>query len=281
MQRAPTFESEPARPVAWAVLRAPQWLHFLALPLAAFDQGSRSSAAIASVVRGVVLAALALSYAYGLNAISDRRSDLDAAKNPLRGMEVVPQRVVLVVAGTGMAALLLALLAGRPVLYAVSASLAASTVYSVGPRLKVLPGIGTLLNVAIFAPILLFGVQPSRPAPAGLGLLLVTFAVLVLENQLLHERADAAEDAGASVRTTARALGEQATVRLVLGLGVLGASSVALFEGSQAERLCAALVCLLGCAPAWLRAPWVRRRRVHRWLALGGGAVLFAMGFFR
>src|SRR5262249_15234378 len=153
----------------------------------------------------LAIAALLLSYAYGLNAISDRATDLDERKNPL--LHVTDCRAALtVVLAAGGAALLLSLLFPPIVRAAAAISLASATVYSTGPRAKRVPVVGTLLNLGIFAPLLWLGRE--RP----LWIEVVAFAVLLLQNQLLHERADAAEDAAAGVHSTASALGERGTL---------------------------------------------------------------------
>jgi 4-hydroxybenzoate polyprenyltransferase len=245
-------------PTAWKALRARQWLHFLFLPAA-------SMAGPLSLLHGIAVAACALAYAYGLNAISDRVTDLDVRKNPLVGATSaqLPALLSLLL----LAALGLGALAGATSLEAAAISLLASTVYSVGPRLKRVPLLGTLLNLAMFAPLLL--VAPGAAPSPSLRLLGAAFATLLVQNQLLHERADAVEDAAAHARTTGRVLGEGSTHLLVLAVGVAGA---ALLGGVAAAAIgLVTAASLLPCSNA------AARRVRHRWLALLAGAILFGV----
>jgi 4-hydroxybenzoate polyprenyltransferase len=266
------------------ILRARQWAHFLALPLAGFDP----AAGWHRLALGCALATLALAYAYGLNAISDRATDLDPRKNPLVGHLALPRTAAALVIGCGAAALALASTSGALVTTAVAVSLAASTTYSVGPRWKAVPAAGTLLNAAIFAPLLVFSTLSTSSTsstssavggapPGGLAAQLAAFTALLLQNQLLHEEADAAEDTAAGTRSTAIALGPTRLRVAAAGLGIAGAALAGLASPSRASAAAALAALLAGTAVAVRDRPLAARRRViHRWVAFAGGALLFA-----
>jgi 4-hydroxybenzoate polyprenyltransferase len=253
-----------------AALRCRQWLHFALLPLAG------QLATDARLVGGVAVAGLCLAYAYGLNGISDRATDLDPSKNPLAGVDRYDPSVRLVLAACAAAALGGAAVLGWRPLLAASASLGAGTVYSVGPRIKRFPVVCTLSNVVIFAP-LLWLARATSGAPAGFALLVASFVVQLVQNQLLHECADAPEDARAGVLTTARLLGEPTTRRLVVLLGAAGALATARLSPSTLGAAVAILGLTLTTAialPDGLTP--TDRRTTHRRLALAAGAALFA-----
>ena len=158
---------------------------------------------------------------------------------------------------------------------ATTVSLLASTVYSVGPRLKALPGIGTLLNAVIFAPLLALGA--SSALPPGFGVLASSFGALLLQNQILHEQADLHEDAAAGTYTTARALGPRARSVIVGALAALGFAGACVWAPSKASRVVACIV--IGAGSAWAVGLGQGRvadcRRVHRWLSFAGGAMIY------
>ena len=258
------------------MLRARQWVHFVVLPAAAIGPRLASVPVLPHLARALVLAAAALGYAYGLNAISDRGTDLDAHKNPLAGAQACPRSASALVALSFAVALGLAITAGPRALIGTSISLAAATVYSVGPQLKALPAVGTLLNAAMFGPVLFFAADaPGAGTPPTL--LTATFLVLLLQNQLLHERADEHEDKAAGALTTARALGRTRTTALIVALGLAGVAVAVFLEGSRASlagalaTLVAAGACAFGFADAR------RRRAMHRRVAFAGGALVFAL----
>jgi 4-hydroxybenzoate polyprenyltransferase len=233
-----------------AALRAPQWLHFLALPAAGLDGAALARPAQLALRLGgaVGLAALALAYAYGLNAISDRATDLDPRKNPLAGVAACPPAIVAAMIAVGAGALVAGFALGH--LGAVTGSLAAATIYSIGPRLKRLPFLGTALNAGIFVPMLFFA--RSDVAPSAFVLWTTTFTALLLQNQLLHERADAVEDAASGVRTTARVLGDRATWGLALALGVVGVTMAFVVAPSLVAALLSTAVLIAGSVVAGL-----------------------------
>lgn len=260
-------------------LRARQWRHFAVLPLAGLDLPRLGSAAgwwRAALALGV--ASLILGYAYGLNAVTDRATDHSGRKNPLRGQGRLPWSVWAVLGATLGAALLGArALEGEGFGWA-SLALVASTLYSAGPRLKRWPLVGTLCNAAIFAP-LLFLLRDDRSAPL-LPLHAVTFLGLILQNQLLHELADAAEDASARTLTTARLLGEPRTRRLVaaLALPFVGLAFRVAPPASLVAPLVASLALLSGAVIA-LRVPSAAAgRRWHRRASLLLCGALFVGG---
>lgn len=259
-----------------AVLRVGQWLHLLPLPAAAMAPRDLPQQLPALAI-GVAAAAGALAFAYGANALADRSTDLDAVKNPLVSADPTPLDVGVVAAAAALA-LALGVGAGPRACAAVLLSLASAALYSLGPRAKVLPGLGTLLNVGIFAPLLL--VAPAGlPLPAALPCWMAAFVALLLQNQLLHERADAAEDAHAGTLTTGRWLGESGTRRLAAVVGLVGsavatalAPDVGLAMATTAALGTAAVLCLAAPGPAAVR------RVLHRRFAIVAGAILYATG---
>ena len=273
---------------AFLVLRAmrfPQWWHFLTLPLAPLAAaGSVGSAAIRPLVLATLGAAGCLAFAFGLNAVTDRSGDRSRRKNPLAGRRHVPATVHVAIAASAVLGLCSSALLGTISLLAAGLSLVSGLAYSAGPRLKARPGLGTACNALIFTPLLALGA--SRAALSGplLGLAGV-FAVLLTQNQLLHEIADREEDVGAGSRTSAGVLGPRRARALAAALGLLGAV-VALVAGAfglgalDLRAVGAAAGLLLGSAVTLWPAPTptVARTR-HRWASaaiLGG--LLLALG---
>ncbi len=260
----------------WRVLRFGQWWYFAPLPLAGLvAPGVRAPLAPAALLRHTLLcgvAGLLLAFAYGLNAITDRRTDSDPAKNPLAGALRVPLAASAVVLGTAVGALGLAWVLDPLAAAAAGCSLAAAVLYSAGPRLKRFPLLGLLANLAIFAPLPFLGLSQFAPRPPLFDALVGVFLVLLTQNQLLHELADAPDDARAGDRTTARWLGARRTSAL---LGVLGAAGVGLalaWATTPAEGVVGATLAAAGTAVAlWPGAAPLRRRRQHRLVSLAGG----------
>lgn len=189
-------------------IRLRDWWHFLLLPLA-------SGGPPLAVARGVCLAFAILAFGYLVNGLSDRGLDSDTRKNPLGSSG----RPALVAAGFALLALVLSLSGPLVVTLATVTSLAAGTVYSIGPRLKRFPLVGTLANAACFAPLLWLGVPDGAPR-ADLATLTALFVLLLLQNQLLHEAADRDDDARGRVLTTFRAIGRRPAALLAAALGV-------------------------------------------------------------
>jgi 4-hydroxybenzoate polyprenyltransferase len=259
-ERAPTLKA----------LRIWQWKHFVLLPAAVLQLSSPARAA-AQVAVACVVAALALAYAYGLNAITDRADDDDAGKNPLVGLPVLPRATLPLVASTACFALLLAALLGPLAAVATALSLAASTVYSAGPRWKAVPIFGTLLNAVIFVPLTVTGGLPQ----GGFALRLASFVALLLQNQLIHELADAREDARARVFTTGHLLGERGVATGVAALGILGAIVGFALAPPPVALVNGVALALVTLAILRTRSPAAKRRTMHRALAVLAGAVIF------
>jgi 4-hydroxybenzoate polyprenyltransferase len=266
-------------PAALRVLRASQWLHFAVLPLAGMDRATLASPA--GLARGAVAAlaaSLALGYAYGVNALGDRASDVSAAKNPLAGVARVPADTKIVVASAAVGALSISMLLGPAALVLVLSSLVAGTVYSVGPRLKAWPVVGALFNTAIFTPLLALATPEGAAPPPARAVLCATFVGLILQSQLLHEAADADEDAAGGVLTTARLLGSRWTRALTVAL----AAPFTLLAVALAPRpwvgWAAAVALAGGAAAALFERDWAEARRLHRRVAALGGALLFSAG---
>lgn len=225
-----------------------------------------------SVSSGVLIAAGALAYAYGLNALADCSMDTDKGKNALAGVDEIPGLVRWFVAITGMATLALASAQGTSALIAALVSIFAGTIYSVGPRLKAVPVVGTLLNVPIFAPLLFVGVR-NHP-PAAMPLLVVCFSVLLVMNQLLHECADLDEDRRGGLVSTALLLGEGRIKPLIIAIALSGGLCAFMLASAPAVGLLAGITMLLVGGIALLPAAPALRRQWHRWGALFAGGVI-------
>lgn len=261
--------------IAFQTMRVPQWLHFLLLPWAAWRVGEVTLQALGLGFAG---AATALAYAYGMNALADRHSDQSVAKNPLRGEREVSLFVRASIALMALATLAIAWAMAPIARAALLVSLVASTVYSVGPRAKSRPFLGALANALIFVPLLYVGVGAGawQDAFRATGLIAIVFTTMLLQNQLVHELADAAEDVLARDRTTAMMLGARRARLGCVWLGVAGSVAVILLEpltlaalvGVVAMLLCGGLA-MASLAPALLRM-------AHRFVSMALGALLFA-----
>ncbi|MBZ5711340.1 UbiA family prenyltransferase [Nannocystis pusilla] len=251
-------------------LRAGQWAHFVPLPLAGAPLQDMLSGTcpIGPVLWACLAGALCLACAYGLNAHADRASD-GRGKNPLAGAAVGPAALVPAIACGLLAAVAAARSGG---LGPAALSLAAGGFYSAGPRLKRWPGVGTLANVAIFAPLLALVGAPRTPGFWGMS---AVFAGLLLQNQLVHERADEAEDRRAASYTTAQWLGRAGVAAAGRGLALAGSLAAALLLGPWAA-LCGAAGLVVGAGQIG-RADAAAARRRHRTLALVTGAAIYAL----
>lgn len=263
------------------VLRAKQWAHFAPLPLAMVERSALDSPRdLGRAALAVAAASLCLGYAYGINAIADRASDASASKNPLAGVETVPLGAKVVVFTAAALALATSLSLGLFATGLTVASLAAGTLYSVGPRLKAWPVAGALFNTVIFAPLLGLALRDGASAPRGAAVLSLTFVGLIFQSQLLHEAEDAEEDARGRVFTTARWLGPRLTrivatwlaapfallaIALAPGAG-LGVTAVAALAG--------------GAAVAFFERDFAAARRAHRYVTAAGGALVLLVRFF-
>jgi hypothetical protein len=133
-----------------------------------------------------------------------------------------------------------------------------------------------IADALIFLPLPLLCSWPGGLRAAWLG---PALAVLLVQSQLLHEGADAAEDAAASDRTTAAWLGADGTRRVLLAAGIAGgASALALGVGGPHAWLAVPAVALhvLATVAALRAGDAAAVRGVHRRVGVAGGAVLFA-----
>jgi 4-hydroxybenzoate polyprenyltransferase len=266
---------------ALGVLRVRQWLHFAALPLAGLDRtaiGAR--AGLGRGALGVATASLALGYAYGINALTDRASDTSVEKNPFAGRDHVPAAAQAVVAGAAAAALLASFPLGARARGLTLASLGAATAYSAGPRMKALPGLGLVFNTAIFAPLLGLALPAGAPPPRAYAALCATFVGQLVQSQLLHELADAAEDEAGRALTTARLLGPRWARACVAAAALVSASAALALAPRPAVGLCAAAGLVYSAARALSERDPAEARRVHKRVAAASGALLFAVGLF-
>lgn len=263
---------------AWRAVRAPHWWYFTPLPLASLvGENSASPELAIRCIGSMIVTALCLAYAYGLNGIADRRMDQNAAKNSLAGVTGVPREAVALVASCVLGALLVAAALTPFALLGASISLVAGTLYSSLLRLKRLPVIGTIVNVLIFAPLPLLAVS-GTPTPAVL-FLTYCFWVLVTQNQILHEVSDAAEDESAGVHTTGAVAGTAGIRVLAVLLGPLAAVLLWLLPDWPAVRQTAALGLCGGAVMVALcsRDRARQLRFAHRWYSLAVGMLLFAL----
>lgn len=261
--------------IALASLRTPQWLHFCALPLAGLGGGpfTPGAAAWLRALLGGLIAGGCLGCAYGINAALERRTDRCAAKNPLVAAPGLAAPVIVCASLVGALALALARALGPWALLACGLSLACGVAYSVfGKRVPVL---GLALNTGIFAPLMAVLLVPGA-VPAGWAHELAVFCLLLIQNQLIHELADADEDRAAGARTTARLLGARATIRLALAVGfVIPPVSAALAPSRDLALLAAAIAAIATMIAADARRAPARARVRHRVTACIGGALLW------
>jgi 4-hydroxybenzoate polyprenyltransferase len=267
------------RDTSWAdaarALRARQWLHFTTLPAAAIGAGAPLS--LSRLFLGSGVAASLLAYAYGANAIADRATDASARKNALAGVVAVPLRATGLVLGSGALALAGALVLGGVATAAAAIVLVVATVYSTGPRWKATPGLGTLLNALLFAPLALLAFDGLGAALGSRPLLVrvAAFVPMLLQNQLLHELADADEDARAGTLTSARVLGSAGVRAACVALGALGVGLAFVTAGPRVAALSAlALAAMTAVAVAPKDA--AAARAAHRRAGLVAGAIVFA-----
>jgi len=264
---------------AWCErVRLGRWAHFLVLPLATYDPFSPCCDALLAAVRGVASAFALLTFGYLLNSVSDRQMDLDARKNPFIANGVGEHRHSLT--GALLLSVLLALFSPWPAQIATAVCLAFGCVYSMGPRIKSIPFVGTLANLGNFGPLLFVGMSDAT-LPPHFGYVALIFGTLLLQNQLIHEAADALEDHSGGLRTTWLALGQRWTAVLASFLG-LGATAAATRLGPSAESTAFMGVTVFGAGfpvlLAWRGAhasDAARLRVTHRWCALAFGIAIF------
>jgi hypothetical protein len=261
--------------------RVRDWLQFLPLPLATFDPSPPLSAGLFAAARGVASAFAILAFGFLVNSIADRRMDLDVRKNPLIHPERGAYRYVLV--GLLSVTLILAAFAPWPAQLASLLCVGFLSAYSAGPRLKAIPIVGSLMNLGNFTPLLYVGMRDAS-LPPHFSYVALTFAALLLQNQLIHEGADQIEDRGGGVRTTWLTLGRWWTALFAAAAG-LGATVAAAYLAPviQAKAFAAFGIALfVGAFPlllAWRGGDWrqaARLRIAHRWCAALFGSGLFA-----
>jgi 4-hydroxybenzoate polyprenyltransferase len=274
----------PSAPGWLALTRFRQWGHLIVLPLAGAEVPVRGNDEMLALARGVAIGAGILSYGYLLNALADRTMDRDWRKNPLAGAPgLLTSRLALV--PWMLAAVTLGLAATGPIVVFVAAAVPVffGALYSVGPRLKAVPIVGTLLNAVLFGPLLLLGVRAEVP-PATWALAFA-FAAMLIQNQLLHEAADAREDADGSVQTTFLFLGPvaAAVMAAVVGSGVPLAGRW-IEDGAGRHLFLAISVPMFSLAFPAAIAVWGRNpsrmaavRGAQRWFGFIVGAVLFVL----
>jgi 4-hydroxybenzoate polyprenyltransferase len=261
--------------VELAVLRPGQWLHFAALPLAGVSAGTLTLPSFFPLAAlALFCASAALGWAYGINAIADRRTDSSSDKNPLAGATDVRRSVVWTVIASGIAALGAGAALGPHAFACAAASVVASGLYSIGPRMKARRVAGLLFNTAIFTPLTGLLLPSSGSAPAHFSLVLTIFVAMLLQSQLLHELQDAEEDAAGGARTTASLFGPRWT-RITVALLAVPVIVCAVWMGAPLLlRLVAGVAVLVSGAVAL--APWPPEalRRIHRQVGVAGGAAL-------
>lgn len=261
-------------------VRLRHWAHFLVLPLATFDPAAGLAEASLAAARGIAIAFAILAFGYLLNQVSDRGMDLDARKNPFiadESQQWLSLAVLLAVA------LLLAAQSPWPAQLATLSCLAVGSIYSIGPRIKSTPILGSLANFGNFGPLLFVGMATTA-LPPRFGALVLVFAAVLLQNQLIHEAGDAVEDRGGGVRTTWLSCGPTWTSAMAAGLGVVATlatarlahpGAVAALAGLSAVLFGAVFPLLLARRGGdWRQA--TRLRIAHRWCAAAFGALLFA-----
>ena len=244
-----------------ALLRPGDWFPYLGLTMLGWSGTAGAPAPWITLL----WSALYLAGGYGFNGVCDWRTD-DAAKNPIRGSAVSPRA-----AGALSLALLLAPV---PLAFALIPSVrvltvmmvALGVVYSLpGWGLKRVAGVVSLANIALFVPLYWIGAGRMPEAVPGDLWVLGVLALPSLQSQLVHELGDRAEDLSSGRRSTASWLGENATQRLVQGLGIatLVIAALAWREGVLGVAA-AALFALAGLVSAWApsQPPLQWRRRI-------------------
>ncbi len=277
MPHTPTTMS--TAPQAWQQvamgLRAQQWWYFLVLPAAGLPVATwhrPTLPLLTALLHGAVVAGGCLGFAYAVNGLVERHTDRDPRKNPWIGQPLAKnsaQLLGLLAAATA----LLAFAAGGDAPMAALTSLAAGAFYSLGPRVKARLLLGTGTNVLIFAPLLL--VAPGAELSIRLAAWAATFSALLLQNQLVHEQADAGEDAAAGDPSTATWLGPQRTRWVLATFGGVAAAApwLALPHCAAAAMGCAAV---LATAATCSAAKPARRRMLQRRVVLVGATVAFS-----
>jgi 4-hydroxybenzoate polyprenyltransferase len=256
--------------------RVRQWVHILPLPLATFDASVPAATALLAAVRGMANIFAILAFGFLVNAIADRYMDRDARKNPL----VVPgrNRYKLSLIALPAVSVALAAFSPWPVQLATVSCLAVGVLYSVGPRLKTIPVVGTLANAAWYVPMLVLGMA-SPELPAGFGTIAIAFTALLLQNQLIHESGDRVEDEASGIRTTWVAFGPRWSALFAACAGALAIVMTTPALGPFRYAVGTVFIAVFPLLLAWdgLSAERAARLRVvHRWCAVLFGAALYA-----
>lgn len=268
-----------------AIVRLKQWVHFLLLPMAGYDTTLPVQVSTLALARGVAIALAVLAFGYGVNAVADRHMDLDTRKNPLSSHGAVLGHVSVALAALALLALVLAATGPLLVVTCVAFNLICGSVYSIGPRLKSARFVGTVANAGNFAPLLFVGLATPN-VPERLYFLTPVFVALLLQNQLLHEAADAPEDRRGGVRSTFLVLGRAKTAVLAAACGTLvfwtsldpitrcAPAPLAVLHAVPYVVVFPALLARGGDAPELM----ARTRFAQRWSSLVTGALLVVAG---
>lgn len=264
--------------------RVQDWLHFLPLPLAGWlADPERGDAGV--LAAGVLAWALGLAYTSAINQAFDARVDVQwTTKNPVGGAFTRGDAIRLSLPPLALSLAVLAVLSPSGLIPGL-ALIAAATLYSAPPRLKRVPVVGSVWNLAAGIPGFFFAGSPSV-AELPLRVLVALYAVLLLGSQLIHEAQDREGDVAGGVSTIATVAGRRGALAgamvLVLstplvawacaaGLATRGALTAAcvLF----AAYWCQLLARRLGCDD---RAELKRLRLRYRYSVIALGALAFA-----
>lgn len=202
----------------WKLYRVRDWLHFLPLPMAGWSASTGNTPAL---LGGVIGWAFGLAYTSAINqAFDDRLDRLNVGKNPVGGTFGRREAVLLSIP-PAVAMLGIVLWLSPAGFVPAVVLLVVATLYSAPPRLKRIPGLGTVWNLVIGLPGLFFAGTPQI-ADGAVRLLGGLFAVLLLVSQLIHEAKDRDDDQAGGIPTIATlgglpgALGAAAVVLLAL-----------------------------------------------------------------
>ncbi len=252
-----------------AALRGRQWWYFVGVPLISWRVG----VGLGAVVVATGVAACCLAVAYAINAVVERASDRDTRKNPLVAAPHHAAAVMELAAWLAVIAMIGAAVLGGVAVVAVVVSLAAGLIYNAGA--KRVPGLGLVCNLLIFAPLCWLLHDGGAVALASVAEA-VLFVLLLAQSQVLHELADAAEDAAAGAETTVQWLGPSASRGLlwVLAAAVWIACTTLLVH--PVAQTVAASLAVVAPMLAHATAPTTARTWQRR-LVLGGGVVIFAV----
>lgn len=231
------------------LLRVRDFVHFTPAPLIPLAAEPFEGARVA---KGLFAGACCLAFAYAWNEFKDEVEPSQTGREPAALSGTAARGLV---AALAMAALGIAAWVGPVSLAAACVSLAVSYLYSGGPRLKRLPGVGTLTNAGIFVPLAFLGLD-GPPVSSPTLLLVVTFGMLVLQVQMVHEFAHVAEDGADGILTTARRWGPRAGGVVVGVLGGLAGASLAAVAWVRDPGW----VFLAAPLPLWTATAWTLAR---------------------